>query len=190
MTTFDLRQHIREVLATTNEENLDALADLVYQKTSRKMMPIAYRQALTDIVRGELAYAPRPRQAAPDDQRYSTGSGSSPATGGGIASLGVGLALTPSGGGNVRNSRAALFRRNKFRMSIHVGNRTFRHILDCTAEDLVFAKAEVESMARANMIAADRYERLLKVMQRRKVEHVGDLTDDEIAEIFAGADDE
>lgn len=181
--TFNLRDHIREVLAGTAEENLDALTALVFDRTPRNAIRQAYRQALTEAVRAELPRATRPGQSQFDAQRGGAGAGQDSSTGGGQGGFETQPSHTLPGGGNVRNSRAAMFRRARFRMNVHVGSRTFRNILDCTADDLLFAATECDQMAEANAQAAERYRRLVKVMNQRAVEKVSELTDEEIAEV-------
>lgn len=180
--TFDLRQHIRDVLAETTEENLDTLTAMVFDRTPRNAIREAYRQALTEAVRAELPRAIRPDHTAADTQPVIIGAGSDSTTGGSQDIADTHDDCAPSGGGNVRNSRAARLRRARFRLNVHVGQRTFRNILDCTAEDLLFAAAECDRMAEANAQAAERYRRLVKVMNQRQVEKVADLTDEEIEE--------
>lgn len=180
--TFDLRQHIRDILAETTEENLDILTAMVFDRTPHNAIREAYRQALTEAVRAELPRATRPDQRSCDTQRPAIGAGSDSIAGEGHPYPDTQKARTLSGGGNVRNSRAARLRRARFRLNVHVGQRTFRNILDCTAEDLLFAAAECDRMAEANAQAAERYRRLVKVMNQRQVEKVADLTDEEIEE--------
>lgn len=184
--TFDLRQHIRDILAGTTEENLDILTAMVFDRTPHNAIREAYRQALTEAVRAELPRAIRPDQTGADTQPVIIGAGSDSTTGeGGHMAPDTQSTSTPSpGGGNVRNSRAARLRRARFRLNVHVGQRTFRNILDCTAEDLLFAAAECDRMAEANAQAAERYRRLVKVMLQRQVEKVADLTDEEIEEVI------
>lgn len=180
--TFDLRQHIRDVLAETTEENLDVLTAMVFDRTPHNAIREAYRQALTEAVRVELPRAIRPDQGTIDTHIRIIGADQDSTTGGSQAIADTHGATAPSGGGNVRNSRAARLRRARFRLNVHVGQRTFRNILDCTAEDLLFAAAECDRMAEANAQAAERYRRLVKVMNQRQVEKVADLTDEEIEE--------
>lgn len=180
--TFDLRQHIRDVLAETTEENLDTLTAMVFDRTPRNAIREAYRQALTEAVRAELPRAIRPDQMTLDTHSATIGAGSDSTTGGSHQLPDTQGDPAPSGGGNVRNSRAARLRRARFRLNVHVGQRTFRNILDCTAEDLLFAAAECDQMAEANAQAAERYRRLAKVMNQRQVGKVADLTDEEIEE--------
>jgi|ADGO01.1.fsa_nt_gi hypothetical protein len=182
--TFDLRQHIRDVLAETAEENLDILTAMVFDRTPHNAIREAYRQALTEAVRAELPRAIRPDQRVADTHSSSIGAGSDSTTGGSQSLPDTHRSHAPSGGGNVRNSRAARLRRARFRLNVHVGQRTFRNILDCTAEDLLFAAAECDRMAEANAQAAERYRRLVKVMLQRQVEKVADLTDEEIEEVI------
>lgn len=181
--TFNLRDHIRDILAETAEENLDALTALVFDRTPRNAIREAYRQALTEAVRAELPRATRPDQRSSDTQSLAIGAGSDSTTGGSHQRPDTHRGFAPSGGGNVRNSRAARLRRARFRLNVHVGQRTYRNILDCTAEDLLFAAAECDQMAQANAQAAERYRRLVKVMNQRQVEKVADLTDEEIEEV-------
>lgn len=181
--TFDLRRHIRDVLAETTEENLDILTAMVFDRTPHNAIREAYRQALTEAVRAELPRAIRPDQRSCDTQRPAIGAGSDSTTGGSHSRPDTQLASTLPGGGNIRNSRAARLRRARFRLNVHVGQRTFRNILDCTVEDLLFAASECDRMAEANAQAAERYRRLVKVMNQRQVEKVADLTDEEIEEV-------
>lgn len=176
--TFDLRLHIRAVLAETAEENLDTLASMVFDRTAVADVREAYRQALTEIVRRELATAPRPDHTAHDAQQTFVGSGLSSA-GDDQGSLDTHLAGVVSGG-NIRNSRAALFRRYRFRESVWVGEKTFRNILDCTAQDLAFAAAESERQAENNAAASRRYRRLAKAMAEHGAATVAELTDEQI----------
>ena len=180
--TFDLRQHIRDILAETTEENLDVLTTIVFERTPHDAIREAYRQALTEAVRAELPRAIRPDQGAIATHTATIGAGSDSTTEERHPILDTQSAAAPSGGGNVRNSRAARLRRARFRLNVHVGRRIFRNILDCTVEDLLFAAAECDQMADANAQAAERYRRLVKVMNQRQVEKVGDLTDEEIEE--------
>lgn len=183
--TFDLRRHIRDILAETTEENLDILTAMVFDRTPHNAIREAYRQALTEAVRAELPRAIRPDQTGADTQPVIIGAGSDSTTGeGGQSAPDTQNACTLPGGGNVRNSRAARLRRARFRLNVHVGQRTFRNILDCTAEDLLFAASECDRMAEANAQAAERYRRLVKVMLQRQVEKVADLTDEEIEEVI------
>lgn len=181
--TFDLRQHIRDILAETAEENLDTLTTLVFDRTPRNATREAYRQALTEAVRAELPGATRPDHRSDDAHAIPIGAGSDSTTGEGHTRLDTHGTDTLPGGGNVRNSRAARLRRARFRLNVHVGQRTFRNILDCTAEDLLFAASECDQMAEANAQAAERYRRLVKVMNQRQVEKVAELTDEEIEEV-------
>lgn len=61
MTTepFNLRRLIREVLAETDETNLDALINGVYMATGERNMHLAYAQALPSLIREVLGNAPR-----------------------------------------------------------------------------------------------------------------------------------
>ena len=182
--TFDLRQHIRDVLAETTEENLDILTAMVFDRTPHNAIREAYRQALTEAVRAELPRAIRPDHGTPDTHTPVIGAGSDSTTGGSQVQNDTHRNITFPGGGNIRNSRAARLRRARFRLNVHVGRRTFRNILDCTVEDLLFAAAECDRMAEANAQAAERYRRLVKVMNQRQVEKVADLTDEEIEEVI------
>jgi hypothetical protein len=189
--TFDLRQHIRTILAETSEENLDTLTSLIFDRTPKSATREAYRQALTEVVRKELATAPRASRESQDprlDQTRTDTHGRSIDPG--STSAGEGQ-RTPDiqspdtlPGGNLRNSRTALFRRNRWRISVWIGDKTYRNILDCTRADLEFAAEESHRQAQANAATERRYRRLAKLMADRGVDTVAELTDEEIQEVM------
>lgn len=185
---FDLRQHIRTVLAETADENLDVLTALVFERTPRQAVRDAYRQALAEVVRKELATAPRLPDPRLDQVHRDTHSsliepGQNSVTGEGQKPSETQSGTTlPGGGQNHRTSRTALFRRFGFRESVCVGDKTYRRLLECTAENLAFAAAESERQSDANAAAARRYRRLLKLMAERHAKTVAELTDDEVRE--------
>jgi len=189
--TFDLRQHIRTILAETSEENLDTLTSLIFDRTPKSATREAYRQALTEVVRKELATAPRAPKHDSDsrlDQRTSDTQGTiiepgSKSAGEGHRSLDTQVARTLPGG-NLRNSRTALFRRNRWRISVWIGDKTYRNILDCTRADLEFAAEESHRQAEANAARERQYRRLAKLMADRGVDTVAELTDEEIQEVM------
>lgn len=178
--SFDLRQHIRTILAETSEENLDTLTSLVFEATPKATSREAYRQALPEVIRKELAKAPRLDHPTPDTQNGCIEPGQDIAGEGQDGTDTQDVATLPSG--NVRNSRAALFRRTRFRISVWIGDKTYRNILECTAENLAFAAAESDRQAEANAATARKYRRLVKVMEQRQVSTVAELTDEEIQE--------
>lgn len=182
MPTFELNDHIREILADTAEEDLDLLTRKVFESIPRNQTREALRQALYDAVRHVLTYAPRPGQSQFATQGGYAEAGSDSTTGEDQRPSGTHAIPVLPGGGNVRNSRAALLRRNRFRMSVWIGNRQFRHILECTRENLEFAAAESDRQAEANANTAQRYRRLVKKMAERHVATVGELSDQDIAE--------
>jgi hypothetical protein len=191
--TFDLRQHIRTILAETTEENLDTLTSLIFDRTPKSATREAYRQALTEVVRKELATAPRAPKESSDSRldqsradaheiRIEPGS-----TSAGEGHRSLDLHRTPTlSGGNLRNSRTALFRRNRWRISVWIGDKTYRNILDCTRADLEFAAEESHRQAEANAATERRYRRLAKLMADRGVDTVAELSDEEIWEVMSG----
>lgn len=181
MSDFNLRDHIRETLAATAEENLSEITYIIYASIPCNAIREALKQALPEVVRKELAIAPRLDHACSDTQTLAVEPGQS--TDGGEARESpspISASLPPVG--NIRNSRAALFRRNRFRISVWIGAGTYRQILDCTRTDLEFAAAENDRQAHANEVTARRYRRLAKAMVERDVETVAELTDAEIEE--------
>jgi hypothetical protein len=191
--TFDLRQHIRTILAETTEENLDTLTSLIFDRTPKSATREAYRQALTEVVRKELATAPRaPKESSDsrpdhvdhDAQGGHIGPGSTSAGEGQRSFDAQGNPTLP--GGNLRNSRTALFRRNRWRISVWIGDKTYRNILDCTRADLEFAAEESHRQAEANAATERRYRRLAKLMADRGVDTVAELSDEEIWEVMSG----
>lgn len=200
MTDFDLRTHIRTVLAETTSESLDDLTALIFSRTPKAEIREAYRQALAEIVRKELAYAPRaPKNAESvifhsSDHTGLTDSGDEHAEEA-IQHVSTVTVQRPTAEQphpvqvaprvNVGNSRIALFRRNHYRMSVWVGDKTYRHILDCTQEDLIFAAAESDRQSVANAVTARRYRRLLKAMEHAAAAKVADLSDAQIEEALS-----
>lgn len=182
--TFNLRDHIREVLASTDEGNIRTLSELVFDATPRQQIREAYRQALLENVRNELATAPRPDHQARDVHRTRVGAGSTSTIGEGQEPLDTQLARTSPGGGNVRNNRVARMRRARFRISVRWAHEQYKHILDCTADDLLFAAAESDRQAEANAATAARYRRLVKIMRQYDAETVAELTDEQIDEVL------
>jgi hypothetical protein len=191
--TFDLRQHIRTILAETSEENLDTLTSLIFDRTPKSATREAYRQALTEVVRKELATAPRAPKHDSDSRldqsradaheiRIEPGS-TSAGEGHPCSDTQIGRTLP---GGNLRNSRTALFRRNRWRISVWIGDKTYRNILDCTRADLEFAAEESHRQAEANAATERRYRRLAKLMADRGVDTVAELSDEEIWEVMSG----
>lgn len=175
--TFILRRHIREVLDETGETDIETLADAVYARTPRNEIREAYRQALSDQVRKVLGYH------APHLDRDEVGMGSTSAIGRGHNSTDTQTGHTPSGGGNIRNSRAALLRRNRFRVHVWLGQGVpEKHVLECTRDNLEFAAAESDRNAQSNARRARQYRRLVKIMTDRGVSTVGELIDDDIEE--------
>jgi len=185
---FDLRQHIRAILTDTTEENLDTLANLIFERTPKAATSEAYRQALTETVRRELATVPRkdsrPDQLAADTQRDTIEPGQSTVTGEDQTRIAAQSAGVLPGGGNVRNSRVALFRKHRVRLSLWLGNKTYRDIERCTIADLEFAAAESDRQSEANATTARKYRKLVKVMQQHHVEVVADLSDEQVEEVL------
>lgn len=189
MTTesFNLRALIREVLAETDETNLDDLTDRVFAATGKRNIHLAYAQALPSLIREVIGSAVRPHSPLPgqissEAHTATAGEGHSSADAQDTRTL-------PGDGVSVDTSRVALFRRARYRISVHVAEKTYRHILDCTMEDLAFAASESHAHADANRAAAHRYERLMKAMDERNVRTVGQLTDLEIEALLAGTDE-
>lgn len=184
MSEFNLTQHIRGILAGSSEENLDELTDLVFRATWKRDHAEAYRQALPDAIRHQLASHPRADtntggkgQMETDAQDcYTLPAGNDPQD-----TVGPEALIRP----NLRNSRAALLRRNRFRLSVWLGNKTYRNILECTAADLEFAAGESDRQATANAQQAERYRRLVKAMREANAETVNALTDEQITEALA-----
>ena len=184
MTTepFSLRALIREVLAETDETNLDSLTGQVFSATGDDYLEEAYAQALPSLIRQVIGAATRPYVSLPGQ----ISSEAPTATAGeGHSHAGTQALSTLPGGQNLINSRVARFRRNRYRISVHVASKEYRHILDCTREDLAFAASESHAHADANRAAAHRYERLIKAMEQRSVTTVGELTDLEIDALLA-----
>jgi hypothetical protein len=187
MTDFDLRHHIQAILAETTEENLDTLTELIFEKTARKDVREAYRQALPVIIRNELARAPRPDHGSGGGDQFAGATQDAPAPSVGTTHIaGTGTVDYRQG---LATSRVARFRRNNFRITVWVGEKTYRHILDCTRADLEHAAAQSHEKAEANLRAAERYEKLLKVMTDNGAEKVSDLTDEQICSVFGDCDE-
>jgi hypothetical protein len=191
--TFDLRQHIRTVLAETSEENLDTLTSLIFDRTPKSATREAYRQALTEMVRKELATAPRAPKHDSDSRLDQEQSDAQPVriepghNSAGEGQTGGDTQIQSTlPGGNLRNSRTALFRRNRWRISVWIGDKTYRNILDCTRADLEFAAEESHRQAEANAATERRYRRLAKLMADRGVDTVAELSDEEIWEVMSG----
>lgn len=160
---FNLHQHIRRILADTTDENLNSLTDIVFASIPNAALRDALHQALPEVVRRELATSPRLGQKEPETHALNTEAGTNSV-------------------GNLRNSRTAIFRRNRFRVSVWIGGGNYRQLLDCTREDLEFAAAESDRQAKANEATAERYRRLTKKLIECGADKVADLTDDEIEE--------
>lgn len=193
MNEFDLRAHIRAALAETTEENLYTLTELILKGIPKRAYAEALAQALPEVVRKELATAPR---AATEDSRFGhleAGTHTRNAEpGNNSASEGQATSephrpSTPTGGQNTRNSRASIFRRNRFRISVWIGQGNYRPILDCTVAELEFAAEESHRQAEANAATERKYRRLVKKMIQRQAEKVADLTDAEIEEALTDA---
>lgn len=192
MADFHLREHVRHVLATTPGENVDDLVAAVFEATPANAYAEAYRQALAPMIRVALAHAERPDpqavqpdQSVLDTQGSPIGLGASTdgeeAIGRSIPSPDAPLPVGP----NLRNSRAArLLRRNRYRQAISIGDGVYRDILECTVADLEYAAAESEKLAAENEAAAWRYRKLVKLMAEHHVETVGDLTEEQLQEVF------
>lgn len=197
MTEFHLREHIRRVLAATPGEDLDTLVTAVFNATPVTAYADAYRQALAPIVRVALATAERPdlESVQLDQKPFDTqdvpielGQDTD-----GEEAKHVPISNEPPPlpvGPNLRNSRAAIFRRNRFRVSVWVGPGTYRAILDCTRADLEYAATESRRNEEANRVTAEKYERLVKLLAERGAETVADLTDEEIQQALNGDGDE
>lgn len=191
--TFDLRQHIRTILAETDEENLDTLTTLVFDRTPKAATREAYRQALTEVVRRELATAPR---ASTDSRLDQTGLDTQTtyiepghnSAGEGQADLETQARVTLPGGQNLYNSKAAKIRRimkalrsKGYNASVGVRDKRYVPILECTIEHLEIAASENDHQAEANATAARRYRRLAKLMREREARIVADLSEDDLA---------
>lgn len=185
MTDFDLRQHIRTILAETTEENLEILADLIFDRTPHKNTRDAYRQALSDAVRREIGSVPRARMIRDDlniEQDTDT-------TGEGQTRIATQSTLGLPGGQNLKTSRATMFRlamalrRAGFRESIWIGDGVYRPLMECTTDQLEFAAAESDSQANANFAAARRYRLLKKLLEQHGVEKVADLPIEAVEEL-------
>lgn len=74
----------------------------------------------------------------------------------------------------------------KYRLRVGVGNGQYRHILDCTRDDLLFAAAESDTQAARNAEAAERYRKLEKLMSERSAAKVGDLSDEDLSTLIGG----
>lgn len=168
MTDFNLQAHIRGILAETDETQIGDLVDIVFRRTARRDLAEAYRQALPNVVRNALIASPRAIETPIERE-------------GSIAAPGT-TAEVRRPANNLRNSRVALLRRNRFRISVWVGGGVYREILDCTIEDLLFATDESDRKAAANAAAAERYRRLVKAMEQHGASKVADLTDEQITE--------
>lgn len=196
MVDFHLREHVRQVLATTPGEDLDVLVAAVFVATPETAYAEAYRQALAPLVRVALATAERPDtmttrldQGIPDTQMTSIEPGQD--TDGEVAIPRSESSDCPPlpVGPNIRNSRAArILRRNRFRKSISLGGGVYRDILECTVADLERAAAESDQLADENYAAARRYRKLVKVMVETGAETAGDLTDETLEEAFDGGE--
>jgi hypothetical protein len=143
-----------------------ALQDLVEDMlaaTPAESMRVAYAMALRPLMRQELAQVnSRPDQVAVDAQGQTVGAGGTADQGGSDTQT------TPVGGAvpNHERSRVALFRASGFRSVVHVGTGRWQYLLDCTAEQLLYAAAENRRIAVANNRTADRYEQLVEQMRR------------------------
>jgi hypothetical protein len=169
---FDLRQLIHETAADQDEWDLDVLTKMVHDNTPHDQLIEAYRQALKHAVRIELGQAPRSGQT-------STGAGQTVSD--------THERVTGAGGTNLRNSRVALLRRSGFRERVHVGERTWLHIEECTAPDLRYAADECNRMAKANAAAQRRYKKLADLLVKHSVERVRDLPVDTLRAVFGNA---
>lgn len=192
MADFHLREHVRHVLATTPGENVDELVAAVFEATPADAYAEAYRQALAPMIRVALAHAERPDSTTArlsqmsNDTHYSAAEPGASSDGEEAS-----LESKPNGdtplpvGPNLRNSRAArLLRRNRYRQAISIGDGVYRDILECTVADLEYAAAESEKLAAENEAAAWRYRKLVKLMAEHHVETVGDLTEEQLQEVF------
>jgi hypothetical protein len=183
---FDLRQLIHETAADQDEWDLDVLTKMVHDNTPHDQLIEAYRQALKHAVRIELAQAPRPSQTTAVTQRSCTRPGST-STGADQIQGNTQVGFAGAGGTNLRNSRVALLRRSGFRERVHVGERTWLHIEECTASDLRYAADECNRMAKANAAAQRRYKKLADLLVKHSVERVRDLPVDTLRAVFKDA---
>lgn len=174
MSNFDLKQLVRETLPE-HDVDLDELTDLVYQATPRNQLREAYRQALRNVVRLELAHAPRSDQSPVEAQNGYVGSGSTSAGADHFPPETHERPVGTGGAPNIRNSRASLLRRSGFRERLHIGDGIYRCLEDCSISDLKYAAEERRELSAQNAAAAGRYERLMKRMEEHHVDRVGDL---------------
>lgn len=181
--SFNLNRHIREILAVEASEDLGELTDAVLRGIATRDIVDALRQALPTYIRTQLGDAERPTdsragQVRPDAHSGPAGAGTNSPDGYAIGGATSNHAPRPVGG----PSRVTLFRRNRFRVSVWIGEGQYRSILECTIENLEHAAAESDRHVESNAARARQYRRLTKKMRERAVATVAELTDAEIQE--------
>lgn len=180
---FNLNRHVRETLAGTSAESIDDLVSDVLGGIRSRDFGEALRQALPTYIRTQVGAAERPTdsrlgQEGADAQFLSTEAGNSSPDGEARADSQP-RHDSPAVGGN---SRVALFRAHRFRITVWIGDKQYRSILECTIDNLEHAAAESDRHAESNAARARQYRRLTKVMRERGVAVVAELTDVEIEE--------
>jgi hypothetical protein len=186
---FDLLALTYQVIATRDEWSATDLADAVLEATPQDAMRAAYRTALGGYVRQALGNAPlsdpRPGHTPSDAHRTLAGAGATPDA---ADHMRPDAQSRSVGGVGVPSRRLALFRANGFRMRIHAAPGVYKPLIDCSADELLYAAAESDRHARTNAAAAGRYRRLVKLMREHNAKTPADLPAEVLEEAF-GDDD-
>lgn len=167
MTDFDLRETMRTITFEQDEWDLDSLVEQVYDATPSRHLRDAYRMTLREFVRQELTRLKQ--NSRPDQNNFDTQE----------SHVGPGT--------NHSRSRSALARAG-FRMQVHVGDNSWKSIEQCTAADLMYAAAVCDRMAEFNAARAEQYRVLVKAMEERGAEHVGDLPAEIVEKVLTDDD--
>ncbi len=187
---YDLQALTRRLIRTRKQWSAGDLADAVLAATPRRALRAAYRTALGAYVRQALGSAtttpptedPRPGHISDDTQGSTAGAGTNPGV---DDHRSPETHTAPVVSAGAPRSRASLFRASGFREIIHTGPGVYKSLAESSAEELLFAAAESDRHAESNAAAAERYRKLVKLMQEYDAQTPADLPEDVIAEEFS-----
>lgn len=168
---FDLKALIREVADESQHADPGAIAEEVAKRVPNKHLRSAFREMLRPFVRqlvatGRTFPAPMTRETA------STGSSD-----------------TKPRPANRSWKRTGIYRwASVLRERVHVGASDWKFLGDCDRDDLGFIASERRTLAEANLLKAEQYEKLLALLDEHGAATVRDLPEKALEDTFGGAE--
>lgn len=165
MSEFNLRQHVRAVLASSTMADPRDLAAEAFARIPAEDYGAALRQCLADVVREEIRLS--------RNQRHDTVMAERPGPRGNVTRT-----RPPVRSAKVAGIRAMWQARLRERIHTGPASTDWRLLGDCTFAELMFAAEERRTIALRNEAKAAEYEELAEAVRAAGVERVRDLPAD------------